>query len=108
MLAADPAKQPDGWPLRGEILAHLDRLRSELEPRRLTPPDETRRPLRMLHHRSRTAPPRRGYRTVLRSRAGRTAERVRARLRVLAARHGIALAVRDVKRMTVVSMLSRA
>jgi hypothetical protein len=108
VLAADPAKQPDGWPLRGEILAHLDRLRSELEPRRLTPPDETRRPLRMLHHRSRTAPPRRGYRTVLRSRAGRTAERVRARLRVLAARHGIALAVRDVKRMTVVSRLSRA
>jgi len=90
VLATDPAKQPDGWPLRGEILAHVDRLRSELEPRRLTPPDETRRPPRMLHHRSRTAPPRRGYRavlrspTVLRSRAGRTAERVRARLRALA------------------------
>jgi gas vesicle protein len=84
VLAADPAKQPDGWPLRGEILAHVDRLRSELEPRRQTPPTETRRPLRMLHHRSRTAPPRRGYRTVLRSRAGRTAKRVRARLRVLA------------------------
>jgi gas vesicle protein len=91
VLATDPAKQPDGWPLRGEILAHVDRLRSELEPRRLTPPEETRRPPRMLHHRSRTAPPRRGYRavlrspTVLRSRAGRTAERVRARLRALAA-----------------------
>ena len=91
VLATDPAKQPDGWPLRGEILAHVDRLRSELEPRRLTPPEETRRPLRTLHHRSRTAPPRRGYRavlrspTVLRSRAGRTAERVRARLRALAA-----------------------
>ena len=91
VLATDPAKQPDGWPLRGEILAHVDRLRSELEPRRLTPPDEIRRPPRMLHHRSRTAPPRRGYRavlrspTVLRSRAGRTAERVRARLRGLAA-----------------------
>jgi len=84
VLATDPAKQPDGWPLRGEILAHVDRLRSELEPRRLTPPGETRRPLRMLHHRSRTASPRRGYRTVLRSRAGRTAERVRARLRALA------------------------
>jgi gas vesicle protein len=84
VLAADPAKQPDGWPLRGEILAHVDRLRSELEPRRQTPPTETRRPLRMLHHRPRTAPPRRGYRTVLRSRAGRTARRVRARLRVLA------------------------
>jgi uncharacterized membrane protein YccC len=85
VLAADPAKQPDGWPLRGEILAHVDRLRSELEPRRQTPPTETRRPLRMLHHRSRTAPPRRGYRTVLRSQAGRAARRVRARLRVLAA-----------------------
>ena len=104
VLATDPAKQPDGWPLRGEILAHVDRLRSELEPRRPTPPDEKRRAPRMPHHRSRTAPPRRGYRavlrsragravvrsragrTVVRSRAGRTAERVRARLRVLAAR----------------------
>jgi uncharacterized membrane protein YgaE (UPF0421/DUF939 family) len=94
VLATDPAKQPDGWPLRGEILAHVDRLRSELEPRRPTPPDEKRGAVRMLHHRSRTAPPRRGYRTVLRSRAGRavlrsragrTAERVRARLRALAA-----------------------
>jgi hypothetical protein len=90
VLATDPAKQPDGWPLRGEILAHVDRLRSELEPRRLTPPEETRRPLRMLHHRSRPAPSRRGYRTVLRSRASRTAERVRARLRALAARHAVA------------------
>ena len=84
VLATDPAKQPDGWPLRGEILAHVDRLRSELEPRRPAPPDEIRRPPRMLHHRSRTAPPRRGYRTVLRSRAGRTAERLRSRLRALA------------------------
>ena len=90
VLATDPAKQPDGWPLRGEILAHVDRLRSELEPRRLTPPDETPRPLRLLHHRSRTASPPRGYRTVLRSRAGRTAERVRARLRTLTARHATA------------------
>ncbi|MGH3203496.1 MAG: hypothetical protein ACRDP5_15795, partial [Streptosporangiaceae bacterium] len=62
VLATDPAKQPDGWPLRGEILAHVDRLRSELEPRRPAPPDETRRRLRMPRHRSRTAPPRRGYR----------------------------------------------
>jgi uncharacterized membrane protein YgaE (UPF0421/DUF939 family) len=90
VLAADPAKQPDGWPLRGEILAHVDRLRSELEPRRPAPPDEIRRPPRMLRHRSRTAPPRRGYRTVLRSRAGRTAERLRSRLRALAAPHAIA------------------
>ena len=78
VLAADPAKRPDGWPLRGEILAHVDRLRSELEPRRPAPPDETRRALRMPHHRSRTAPPRRDYRTALRSGAGRTALRSRA------------------------------
>ena len=32
LLAADPAERPDGWPLRGEILAHVDRLRSELQP----------------------------------------------------------------------------
>jgi uncharacterized membrane protein YgaE (UPF0421/DUF939 family) len=87
VLAVDPAERPDGWPLRGEILAHVDRLRSELEPRRLTPPDETRRPprrpLRMLHHRSGTAPPRRGYRTALRSRADRTAARIRIKLRSL-------------------------
>src|SRR5271169_6267927 len=107
VLAADPAKRPDGWPLRGEILAHVDRLRSELEPRRPAPPDETRRALRMPHHRSRTAPPRRGYRTALRSgaartalrsgaartalrsRAGRTAARVRARLRALATGYDI-------------------
>jgi uncharacterized membrane protein YgaE (UPF0421/DUF939 family) len=113
VLATDPAKQPDGWPLRGEILAHVDRLRSELEPRRPTPPDEKRRAPRMPHHRSRTAPPRRGYRAVVRSRAGRavvrsragravvrsragrTAERVRARLRVLAARRGVGLAARQ-------------
>ena len=112
VLATDPAKQPDGWPLRGEILAHVDRLRSELEPRRPTPPDEKRRAPRMPHHRSRTAPPRRGYRAVVRSRAGRavlrsragravvrsragqTAERVRARLRVLAARRAVGLAAR--------------
>src|SRR5271154_3084971 len=111
LLATDPAERPDGWPLRGEILAHLDRLRSELEPRRPTPPDQKRRAPRMLHHRSRTAPPRRGYRTVLQSRAGRTvlpsragrtvlqsragrtAERVRARLRALAARPPQRLAV---------------
>jgi uncharacterized membrane protein YgaE (UPF0421/DUF939 family) len=87
VLATDPAKQPDGWPLRGEILAHVDRLRSELEPRPPTPPEQTRGPLRILHHRSRTAPRRRGYRTVLRSRAGRTAARIRARLRALTAPH---------------------
>jgi len=94
VLATDPAERPDGWPLRGEILAHVDRLRSELEPRRPAPPEQPRGALRMPHHRSRTAPPGRGYRTVLRSRAGRTAARagrtaarVRGRLRALAAAH---------------------
>jgi uncharacterized membrane protein YgaE (UPF0421/DUF939 family) len=32
LLRADPAERPEGWPLRGEILAHVDRLRSELQP----------------------------------------------------------------------------
>jgi len=32
LLRADPDEQPDGWPLRGEILAHVDRLRTELQP----------------------------------------------------------------------------
>ena len=34
LLRTDPAERPDGWPLRGEILAHVDRLRNELQPRR--------------------------------------------------------------------------
>ena len=83
VLATDPAKRPGGWPLRGEILAHVDRLRTELEPRPLPAPDQTRRPRRMPHRRS---PARRGYRAAaLRSRAGR----VRARLRVLPGRGGL-------------------
>ena len=36
LLSTDPAERPEGWPLRGEILAHVDRLRSELQPGRLT------------------------------------------------------------------------
>src|SRR6185437_9370099 len=32
LLSTDPAEHPEGWQLRGEILAHVDRLRSELEP----------------------------------------------------------------------------
>jgi uncharacterized membrane protein YgaE (UPF0421/DUF939 family) len=51
VLATDPAERPDGWPLRGEILAHLDRLRNELQPRRPSPPGPARRPLRMRHRR---------------------------------------------------------
>ena len=39
LLATDPAERPDGWQLRGEILAHVDRLRSELQPRRPAPAD---------------------------------------------------------------------
>ena len=46
LLATDPAERPDGWPLRGEILAHVDRLRSELQPRRPAPADVAPRPLR--------------------------------------------------------------
>jgi len=30
LLAAAPAARPVGWPLRGELISHLDRLRSEL------------------------------------------------------------------------------
>ena len=30
MLGTDPAVRPVGWPLRGELISHLDRLRSEL------------------------------------------------------------------------------
>ena len=35
LLQTDPAEHPEGWPLRGEILAHVDRLRAELEPSHL-------------------------------------------------------------------------
>jgi uncharacterized membrane protein YgaE (UPF0421/DUF939 family) len=31
LLATAPAARPVGWPLRGELVSHLDRLRSELE-----------------------------------------------------------------------------
>jgi uncharacterized membrane protein YgaE (UPF0421/DUF939 family) len=46
VLAADPAQRPDGWPLRGEILAHVDRLRSELQPPPPAAAHAVRRPLR--------------------------------------------------------------
>ena len=35
LLSTDPAEHPEGWQLRGEILAHVDRLRTELEPEHL-------------------------------------------------------------------------
>jgi uncharacterized membrane protein YgaE (UPF0421/DUF939 family) len=69
LLQTDPAEHPEGWPLRGEILAHVDRLRAELEPSHLPEQAQARprSPLRALrrhpdHHR-------------------RTASRVRARRR---------------------------
>jgi hypothetical protein len=31
LLGTDPATRPVGWPLRGELISHLDRLRTELE-----------------------------------------------------------------------------
>jgi len=45
-LRTDPGERPDGWPLRGEILAHVDRLRSELDPDR-----ERTQPIRTIHAR---------------------------------------------------------
>jgi uncharacterized membrane protein YgaE (UPF0421/DUF939 family) len=74
LLQADPAEQPEGWPLRGEILAHVDRLRSELQPGRLPGQiddrSQVRQPLRALRDRRRDARAPRG-------RAQRTAARVR-------------------------------
>jgi uncharacterized membrane protein YgaE (UPF0421/DUF939 family) len=71
LLQADPAEQPEGWPLRGEILAHVDRLRSELYPGRLPGQiddrSQVRQPLRALRDR--------------RVRGARRARRVRARVR---------------------------
>jgi len=88
LLRTDPAARPDGWPSRGEILAHVDRLRSELQP---GPPaqDQARRPLRMprvRYRQHRTAPPRRATRTVLPVRARRAVLPGRARRAVLPAR----------------------
>jgi tetratricopeptide (TPR) repeat protein len=67
LLRTDPAERPDGWPLRGEILAHVDRLRTELQLARPAVPqdrDPKRRMLRGRPRRGRPAPgaglPRRG------------------------------------------------
>jgi uncharacterized membrane protein YgaE (UPF0421/DUF939 family) len=51
VLRTDPAERPEGWPLRGEILAHVDRLRSELQPVSQARPGSTRTPLRLLRDR---------------------------------------------------------
>jgi len=52
LLSTDPAERPEGWQLRGEILAHVDRLRSELEPDRLPEPAQVK-PLLGLRERHR-------------------------------------------------------
>jgi hypothetical protein len=51
LLRTDPAEQPEGWPLRGEILAHVDRLRSELQPGPRPGHAQVRQPLRALRER---------------------------------------------------------
>jgi len=83
LLQADPAEQPEGWPLRGEILAHVDRLRAELKPGRLPGQiddrNQVRQPLRALRDRHRDGPAPRG-RSELR---GRGKFRGRARVRGL-------------------------
>jgi gas vesicle protein len=52
-LLTGPSEQPEGWQLRGEILAHVDRLRSELEPRRPPERTDTTGPLRAVGRRGR-------------------------------------------------------
>jgi uncharacterized membrane protein YgaE (UPF0421/DUF939 family) len=79
LLSTDPAERPDGWPLRGEILAHVDRLRRELQPRPLPEADRIRRPLLARTHAPKAALRARADRTALRARANRTALRGRAR-----------------------------
>ena len=109
LLSTDPAERPEGWQLRGEILAHVDRLRSELEPGRMPdvsvrarakPPlqalrDRTRSDMhRSERHRgerhrepdSQTGPRRQPNRPGLRVRARRTASRVSGVSRVRARR----------------------
>jgi hypothetical protein len=98
LLQADPTEQPEGWALRGEILAHVDRLRSELQPGRLPGQiddrSQVRQPLRALRDRRRDARAP-SSRDELGGRARRTAARVRGervrgrvRARVRGARRG--------------------
>jgi uncharacterized membrane protein YgaE (UPF0421/DUF939 family) len=89
LLRTDPAEQPEGWPLRGEILAHVDRLRAELQPGALPgaaqAQTQTRQPLRALRERHvhpRSAPRRatratRAAQTTRADRARRAVRRVR-------------------------------
>ena len=97
LLSTDPAERPEGWQLRGEILSHVDRLRSELElePGQRPDPARAKPPLRPLRDRARsdmhwserhhgehresesqTGPRRQPNRPALRVRARRTASRV--------------------------------
>ena len=90
LLQTDPTEHPEGWPLRGEILAHVDRLRTELEPaacRSRTAPDDRcgcrapgSAPRRRLPRRreGRSAVGTRAGRSTLRARAGQTARRAGA------------------------------
>jgi len=91
LLSTNPAERPEGWQLRGEILAHVDRLRSELEPAHLSEPTRVKplqtpsfQALRDRHRSERhaepvTGPRRRPNRNALRVKARRTASRVRTR-----------------------------
>jgi len=86
LLRADPAERPEGWPLRGEILAHVDRLRSELQPGELTGQAQVKPPLRTalreLRRDARVAPHGRVSRVARRGRAWRgRARRGAARVR---------------------------
>jgi uncharacterized membrane protein YgaE (UPF0421/DUF939 family) len=45
LLSTNPAGQPEGWQLRGEILAHVNRLRSELESSHLPDQAQAKPPL---------------------------------------------------------------
>jgi len=43
LLRTDPVAQPVGWPLRGEMISHLDRLRGEVREASLAAPPRPRR-----------------------------------------------------------------
>jgi uncharacterized membrane protein YgaE (UPF0421/DUF939 family) len=50
-LRPNPGQHPEGWPLRGELLTHVDRLRTELQPTQ--PPDrgDSTGPMRVVRRR---------------------------------------------------------
>jgi tetratricopeptide (TPR) repeat protein len=86
LLRTDPAERPDGWPLRGEILAHVDRLRTELQLARPAVPQDRDPKRRMLRGRPRRGRPRqdlgaRARRTASRTRVRRAARRTASRVR---------------------------